>query len=373
MIIVAVPCLLKGGTEFQTLHLVKALVSLKQQVKVLVYFEKDRNMVGTFQEAGAEVVFLDWERSIKPWIFILRLSRLFKILKPDIAHIQYMAPGALPIFAAKIAAVSRIIATVHQPYTASHGRFAKFILRFAARFCGPFLSVSQNAEHSWFGTSHLLNPKIPINRQARHLTLYNTIDVIRLQEILRISSDKENEGTIVIGTVSRMRLEKGLDILIKAFARLVEEFPEARLNLVGDGPDKRAYEALTKDLGVDSNITFFGAADWGTAMVQMAKMDVVVVPSRFEGFGLTAAEAMGMGKPVIVSDTFGLKELIAHEVDGLQFENGNVADLAEKLRTLITQSELRKRLGQQALEKAKSQFDFPIFVENVRMLYGIKA
>ena len=57
-------------------------------------------------------------------------------------------------------------------------------------------------------------------------------------------------------------------------------------------------------------VIFYGATDWVNAMQLISIMDIVVVPSRFEGFGLTAAEAMSAGKPVVASDSFGLKEVV---------------------------------------------------------------
>ena len=85
---------------------------------------------------------------------------------------------------------------------------------------------------------------------------------------------------------------------------------------------------------MNDKVTFFGEANWVTAMQQMALMDVVVVPSRFEGFGLTAAEAMAMGKPVVASNVFGLKEVITDNKTGILFENENRNDLYLKLKVI---------------------------------------
>jgi glycosyltransferase involved in cell wall biosynthesis len=375
MILITIPCLLKGGTEFQTLQLIRALVQIKRQVTVVCYYEYEQEMVALFEQEGAKVELLHYSRKMGVCRFILAFASYLKKAKPAVVHVQYMAPGALPIIASVLARVPRIIATVHQPYTASHGWKSKLILRFAAYFCKPFLSVSQNAARSWFGKTNLIDTSISINKQAKQLTLYNTIDIQKIKELAAISEDRIPVGlssdSPIIGTLSRLRHEKGIDVLIQAFSQVHKIYPSAQLLLVGDGPQRREYETLVKQLKLEQQVVFFGAADWETAMQLMSLMVVVVVPSRFEGFGLTAAEAMAMGKPVVASDTFGLKELINHEQTGLLFENENDSELGEQILLFLKDQNLSEQCGQNAFQKALNQFDYPIFVSGIKTLYQL--
>ena len=376
-VLITIPCLLKGGTELQTLQLVRALVQLHQQVTVLCYHEYEQEMVTLFEREGAKIELLHYSRQMGALKFILAFATYLKKAKPAVVHVQYMAPGALPILSAVLARVPRIIATVHQPYTASHGWKSKCILRFSACFCRPFLSVSQNAARSWFGKTNLIDTSHPINKQAKQLTLYNTIDVQKIKDLEAIPYDKIpqrlNTSHPIIGTVSRLRHEKGIDVLIQAFSRVHKIYPSAQLLLVGDGPQRSEYETLVKQLKLEQQVVFFGAADWETAMQSMSLMDLVVVPSRFEGFGLTAAEAMAMGKPVIASDTFGLKELIVHEQTGLLFENENDSELAEQVLRFLRDASLSEKCGLNASQKALTKFDYHIFVQNINCLYHLDS
>ncbi len=364
MITLTIPCLLLGGTEFQTLHLVKALKSLKQEVLVLVYFEVAEEMISLYEKEGAIVKCLQWERSMSPLAFIFQLKNVFQAIKPSVVHVQYMAPGAMPVFAAKFAGVPRVIATVHQPYTKIHGWKAKWILRLAAQFCNPFLSVSQNAARSWFGQATLIDTQKPITQQPSQLTLYNSIDVDQIQRIATqyqfrkdLSSLGIHPHTYLFGAVSRLRIEKGLDLLITAFAQLLQTSDrDGRLLIVGDGQDRKELEAMAAELNCQGKIVFYGAAAWEEAMQFMARMDVVVVPSRFEGFGLSAAEAMAMRKPLICSDAFGLAELVSHEQEGLLFRNGDAHDLYVQIEAIVQHPETAKRLGEQAFAKTKQNF-----------------
>jgi L-malate glycosyltransferase len=379
MTIITIPCLLNGGTEQQTLNLARSLVQKGLRVKLIVYFEYDRTMVAHYESSGIEVLCLKWARSITAWQFVSQLRTQFKLENPSIVHVQYMAPGALPILAAKLASVPRIIATVHQPWTPSHGRYAKWILRTAAQLCDRFTVVSQNAERSWFGISKNIDLGRPIADQPKHLTLYNAVDVARLMDIQSKYAHKANleahgipNGSLIIGTVGRLRHEKGIDLLINAFARLdnSNQAPMC-LVIVGDGPDRSKLVGLAESLGMSDRVVFVGSAPWEVAMQWLAQMDVVVVPSRFEGFGLTAAEAMAMAKPVVVSNTHGLSELVEHYTNGLVFDVDDVASLSAHLEALLNDPVLATKLGERAQTTIRDRFDLPIYERNIAYLYGL--
>ncbi len=377
MIIIAIPCLLKGGTEFQTLQLARALVQSQQPVMVVCFHEYDLELVSLFEKEGVVLKLFNYTRQIFFLNFIFNFSKFLYKIKPTIVHVQYMTPGALPIFASFLANVPRIIATVHQPYTIRHKLKTKLILRFAANFCNPFLSVSQYTATSWFGNTLLIDASIPINKQAKQLTLYNSVDVNKINQLIS-STDNFipmilNTNYPIIGTVSRLSIEKGIDVLIEAFNKLNKIYPNIQLLLIGDGKQRSFYETLVKELKLDQQIFFFGAADWITAMQLMSLMDIVIVPSRFEGFGLSAAEAMAMGKPVIVSNTFGLKELVDHEITGLLFENENASELSNQIVRLLNDKNFSDKIGQNAYQKVLTYFDYPIYFKNIRCLYNLDS
>lgn len=375
MFLISIPCLYKGGTEFQTLQLVRVLVRLQQDVIVVCYHEYEQDMVALFENEGAKIELLHYSRKMGAMNFVFAFAKYLRKTNASIVNVQYMAPGALPIVAAVLARVPRVIATVHQPYTKSHGWKSKWILRFAALFCDPFLSVSQNAARSWFGKTKLIDTAIPINKQAKQLTLYNTIDIRKIQQVLKLPRDKKLKGLDlkrpIIGTVARLRHEKGIDLLIHAFNTVQIQHPSTQLLLVGDGPQREEYEMLVQQLKLERSVLFYGAADWETAMGLMSVMNVVVLPSRFEGFGLTAAEAMAMGKPVVASDIFGLKELIDDGESGLLFENENQMDLSNKLLELLSNANLSDKFSKVGYEKVLKNFDYPVFERNIRCLYKL--
>jgi len=361
----------------QTLSLVKVLTTSSNMVEVLCYFEYDSLIVNKFQDAGSKVRLLNLNRTLGFWALFKTLRKEIKANMPDVVHVQYLAPGALPIFAAKLAGVSNVFATIHQPYTEDHGRLAKILLRTAAKFTSAFISVSMNAEKSWFGSFNLFEEKKLSNISKNHFTIHNSIDLERINGIGSNLNRKELKnklsipnGIPIIGAVSRLRHEKGIDILVDAFSLLIRYCNEAYLVIVGSGPDEIMLRRRVRDFGLKSRVTFYGEAEWEMAMKLIAVMDIIVVPSRFEGFGLTAAEAMAEGRPVVASDTTGLKELVIDGETGILFPVGDISALMNALQKLISNLDLSHQLGIAGQKRVSEFFNSKIFERKINALYN---
>lgn len=113
-VLVCIPCLMTGGTEIQTLNLVKALITAEHKVTTVCYFEHSTNMVERYKQAGSNVCLLspDGKRpvGITNTVILLYkgLHRVLREVKPDVVHVQYMAPGAIPIIILRLLGIKRI-------------------------------------------------------------------------------------------------------------------------------------------------------------------------------------------------------------------------------------------------------------------------
>lgn len=373
-VVIAIPCLNRGGTEMQTLCLVKALVFSGFRVTVLCYFEYDRAVVDEYRAAGGDVVLMDMVRSIGQLSFVGKLRNTIAGLKPDVVHVQYMTPGALAIVAARLAGARRVLATVHQPYSSWHSPLWKVLLRLSALLCDHFIAVSLAAESSWFGRSRDI-ADVPDSLLPKHFTLHNAVDVSCVQvlaaseEAARLRSGYAESGCFVFGYIGRLSHEKGADILFDAFELLAQRYAAVCLLVVGDGPERASLEHRYGVRQWWRRVTMAGRQDWENAMRHFAAMDAVVVPSRFEGFGLSAVEAMAASLPVVASDAGGLGEIIAHGQNGLLFECGNVSGLLACMERLLLEPQTRRRLCLDARRRA-SDFDIELFNRKIRKLYN---
>jgi len=145
-----------------------------------------------------------------------------------------------------------------------------------------------------------------------------------------------------IGTICALRPEKGLDILLEAFAALARAYDSPRLTIVGHGPSLGSLQALAHRLGIERRVQF----EPGVANVAgwLRAFDIFVLPSRSEAFSNSLMEAMACGCAVVASRVGGNPELVAED-RGLLFAPGDASALEQSLRLLIDRPEVRARLA----------------------------
>jgi len=136
---------------------------------------------------------------------------------------------------------------------------------------------------------------------------------------------------------------KGVDILIKAFKLISDEFPEYRLKIVGYCPDKSYFQKLAEG---NNKIELCDPVFHDEAIKLMSRCGLFVLPSRTEGMGRVLLEAMASKKPIIASNVDGIPYYIKHGFNGLLFESENVEDLAEKIRIILSNPDYAKKLAE---------------------------
>ena len=156
----------------------------------------------------------------------------------------------------------------------------------------------------------------------------------------------------IIMSISRLDPVKGLDILIKAVAR-INNRSNIRLFIIGGADSPSAYQIylrkLVQDLNLSKNVEFLGAVAHGDLPKYYAVADIIAIPSHYESFGLVTLEAFASAKPVVASNTGGLASVIKNEINGLLVEPGNVEELTEALNSLLENGYDSKKIAKQAL------------------------
>jgi glycosyltransferase involved in cell wall biosynthesis len=170
----------------------------------------------------------------------------------------------------------------------------------------------------------------------------------------------------IVGFVGRLTRQKGVDVLLRAFADVEKRIPDARLVLAGDGPDRPALAELARSLGL-RRVMFLG---WrGDIADIMADVSLLAVPSRWEGFGLVALEAMALGKPVVAARISALPEIVVPEETGLLVSSGSEVELAEALLSLISDSSRAGRMGQAGMARVRSVFPVERMAQRTAEIY----
>lgn len=367
-VLVCIPCMLTGGTEIQTLNLVQALVEGEHEVVTVCYFEFSPEMVQRYEQAGSKVKLLssDGTRPVGVWhtlAFLFKgLRRVVKSCRPDVAHVQYMAPGAIPILILRLLGIKKIIATTHTSadiYPNLH--FLHFVV---SHVLTAFQCITLRAEESYFGSSTLFSEAYLLRKKGNHFTIYNALPCG-----MQTCDKHPNHYPKVIGVVSRLEYIKGMDLVIPAFVEVKKKYPEVQLIVVGDGTQKEMMEQQAKEMGVSDSIEWAGRQPQEKLHEWYGKMDIVMMPSRSEGFGLTAIEAMANGCVVVASNTGGLPEVVKDGEVGLLHNTEDVKDISVKILRLLDDSKLYIKC-QKALHNYVQQYSLIRYTDAIRSLYS---
>lgn len=366
--LICIPCLLTGGTEIQTLNLVRVLVEGGHRVVTVCYFEHSPEMVERFKQAGSEVVLLNAEgKRIGGWKSIRFLYKgLREVVRkkhPDIVHVQYMAPGAIPIILLRLLGVKQIIATTH---TAADIYLNLRLIHFIQQHCvRAFICITRRAEQSFFGNSQLYDEQTVLKKR-NHFTIYNALP----QHLANISVPQRNyKQQITIGVVSRLEKIKGMDLVIPAFAQVIKKHPSARLVVVGDGSLRTSMQQQAEELKCLEHIKWVGRQPQEALPKWYCRMDIVWMPSRSEGFGLTAIEAMACGCVMVASRIGGLPEVVQENEVGLLHEPESIVDIALKTCSLIENPTLMRELVDKSHHYVQ-RFSFNRYAELQNNLYS---
>ena len=169
--------------------------------------------------------------------------------------------------------------------------------------------------------------------------------------------------------IGRLGLEKGTDVVVRAFALAHQQNPALRLDIYGEGPAKDFLIKLVKQLGVEDCVGFVGFVPRTTIKAALKGHDFFVTASTMETQGLVILEAMSAGLPVLGVDALAVPELIHDGKNGYLVEPGNQKQLAEGMLKLSESAERNKKFGQKSLEYAEIH-DLPNCAAKLEKVYS---
>jgi N-acetyl-alpha-D-glucosaminyl L-malate synthase BshA len=165
---------------------------------------------------------------------------------------------------------------------------------------------------------------------------------------------------------SNFRPVKNVEQVVRVFAA-VHDRMDARLVMVGDGPEKPKAEHLARQLGVARHVLFLGNQEVMEELLPLA--DVFLLPSSTESFGLVALEAMSAGVPVVASRVGGLPELVEHGVSGYLEPVDDVEAFVRAVLRVLEDPKAARRMGRAGRRRAIDEFHVDRVVERYRKVY----
>lgn len=280
----------------------------------------------------------------------------------DVLHVHYAMPFATSAYLARQMLLPRqlgVVTTLHGTDITVIGaepafyRVTRFGIESSDRVTAVSRYLKERAEAT-FGTRR------PIQ------VVYNFVDpevfAPRRAGRLRLAGP----GTRVMMHASNFRSVKNIPVVIQVFAEVRRRL-QAKLVMVGDGPEKPGAEQLARELGVHRDVLFLGNQDCMEELLPLA--DVFLLPSSSESFGLVALEAMSAEVPVVASNAGGLPEVVEHGFTGFLHDPGNVGGYVESSLKLLGNERLRRAMGRRGRRVARERFSAEEMVQEYVKVY----
>lgn len=290
---------------------------------------------------------------------VRKIRKTIKHYNPNIVHIHGTRAGLLGRLAV-IGLNKRVIYTEH--LWTEHYSLDSRILNFFHYFSNWFLDMftTLNIAVSGAVKDYMVNKNI--TRPGKVVVIYNGVE-----EAKEKANVFENEKEIKIVTVGTLNRQKGMQYLIKALPKVIKEFPDVKLEIVGDGGYKKDLQSQVKHLKLKDHVKFVGFLP--DVEKYLAKFDIYVQPSLSESFGLAIVQAMGAGLPVIATNTGGIPEIITDGITGLLVESKDSKAISEALIELLRDPKKAREMGKVAREEVKLKFNLQDMIDELEVTY----
>jgi len=343
-----------GGTGYRTL---------------LCYLSGGKNDENEIHGVVADTILLGLNKSQVKWKRLGTLRAVARVIDDnnvDLLVCQYRRAISIGILAARLSRRKpQVVGVLHGIVGGKIGVARKLFNFLFYRLMACLVSVSSSQVDDILAMNWRLDKnKIRVIDNGIDFTPYISAQRRDKAEVL----GEQYRDTFVFGTVGRLREVKNHDRMIRAFARAGRDQPHWRLVIAGKGPRKEALEALVRNLGLESKVELLGFHDDIPTLLQA--IDVYVMPSLREGFGLALLEAMASGLPVITSNCSGMKDIVANTPCGQLVDPTDTDDLATAFQRMATSSAAQlAEMGEAARQRALENFSAARMIRDYEELY----
>lgn len=362
----------EGGTRRHLLDLCRHLDARRFTVSLACSARRDPAFlddVQSLRRRGIAVHLVPMCRAIRPLhdaVALVRLVRLMRRGRYDVVHTHSAKAGFLGRVAARLAGVPRVVHTPHTfPFEMDVGPLVRGLYlgleRWAARLTDVLVCVCPSQRPQ---AQALVGPArtVVVENGTAEAPVFDAATAERCRSALGF-----DEGARVAGVIGRLTRQKGqLDFV--AAARLVaERMPAARFLLVGDGALRGEIERAVAAAGLAARFVITGSL----ARIEdaLAAMDVIVMPSLWEGLPYAMLEAMAAGKAVVATRVGGLPDVIVDGVSGLLVQPRDAPALAAAMLKVLENAEQRSTIGLAAQRTLAGRYRLDDMIERLEAVY----
>jgi glycosyltransferase involved in cell wall biosynthesis len=314
------------------------------------------------RQSGIEHYVLGGRRLWHPG-FHWGLARILRKVRATVVHTHHLGPLAHALVATWLARVPRLVHTEHSyQYLEPRPDYRRW-LRWASARSEAFVVVGQSMHAYYRDCVKVLPRRLRVIPNGIDTERYRPApDVARARRALGLPAE-----SFLVGTAGRFFPEKDYATLLRGVATLARTRPDARLVMIGDGPERPALEALAGSLGVAERVRFLG---WRTDLADLLPaLDVFVLSSRSEGLPLVALEALACAVPVVATPVGDLPDVVTEGRTGMLFPVADPGALARALTSLAAAGTVRHSLGVAGRALVMARFSQQAMVQGYARAY----
>lgn len=356
-----------GGAERQMLLLAQNLQKEKYIPSLICSnYESLEPMMEAWKNSGFDVYKLNVMHKHDPRHYF-QMGKLLKTKKPDLLHIHLWNPGSCRYAFLAATEDLPIVTTEHDPFPLK-GMKKMLKIKYLEK-TSETITVSDSNKQLMISEYPEFEPDIT--------TVHNGIDLDYFEKsILHMTSQEKNkirhhilkadQKDRIILCIAALHPRKGLDYLLEAMPDVLEKFPDAKLAIVGEGPQKKDLQKIITRLKIDHRVMLLGYQEDIPKLLKC--VEIFVLPSITEAFGLVLLEAMAAQLPILSTKTGGIPEIIQHMKSGLLVEPGKTQELTDGLNELLRNSALSQKIAFVGLHHVK-EFSARSMAEKTQAVY----
>jgi glycosyltransferase involved in cell wall biosynthesis len=359
ILMLADPC------EPHTIKWVDALTGRGVEVILFSFVSADESLYRnhqqlTFYDCGlSRDVVTQSDGHLSKLRYLKALPGLKKIIRrdqPDILHAHYASGygfiGALSGFQPFVLSAWGSDVLYFPGISILHKKLIRFVVRRARQVCS---------------TSEYMVPAIESLGGHNPQVIPFGVDT----DVFYRKEGSPSHKEVVLGSIKNLKPEYSIRSILQVYQRVRQMLPQQgmRLKLVGEGSERESLEQLARSLDIADEVDFLGFRPYQGIARYHNMLDIYINLSTLESFGVSVLEASACERPVVASDTGGLREVVSHGKTGFLVEPGNVEGAAQAVRRLIEDPGLRQRLGANGRQWVSERYSLSQSVDKMLSLY----
>lgn len=325
------------------------------------------------RQAGVEVMTIEMRSDLDP-MAIVALARIMRLFAPDVVCVNLDRE-------VRLCAVARSVARHIYRAPISHTRLiprrgSEFPLKDKSHYRFVYTRLVDSVITNSEATRRTMLSGTPWFPDGKAIVIHNGVDVDPYD---RLNGERETlrsrlckmlglgGGSRIVTLVGELNERKGHRYVIEAGRRVVEAVPEAHFLFVGEGEGRLDIEHLVEKSGIADHIHLVGFRDDVPQL--LTGSDVLVLPSRVEGFGYVLAEAMASRVPVVATNASSIPEIVEEGETGYLHDLGDHGVIADRLIRLLTDEPLRLRMGENGHRVVRERFGLDRMIDRLERLF----